>query len=801
MNNNQDQQYINLKDLWDIFLGNIWIFAASIIVCVAIAVGYVAVTPPTYMRTASILIKDDSKGQSISSTGGFENMGLVQSNTDINNEIHILSTPQIMEEVVRRLSLQYNYGLKYKNIRWIDLYHAAPFRVELDSALLNDNVSFNLTTDGENQYAIENLVVNGNQTETKKHRVFGEPVVTSFGSFTVNKGVVIPDGVEGNLYSFSKSSVEAVASGYIAAFSARLRSTDATIIDLSITLGSTHKAEDILNTLISVYNENWIKDKNLVTLSTTNFINERLSIIEQELGVVDQNISTYKSENLLPDVGAVTGINLQSSNEILNRQIDLNNQLSMARYLLQYMQNASTSEQLLPVNSGIGSSAIDGQIVKYNELLLQKNMLLANSSRSNPVVADMIADLEALKDIMILSVNDLITTLTIQIENTRLEELAAQKRLSNNPSQELYLLSTGREQMIKEELYLFLLQKREENELNQAFTAYNTKVLSLAKGSNAPIAPQKKVILLFGFAIGCILPIVFLILKAGFNTAIEDRGDLKGLSIPYLGSIPLINHKRSFWAKITGQKAKRPRNNVVTINNSRDGINEAFRVIRTNLDFMTAKDKSCNLVSITSFNPQSGKSFISLNMAMSMATKNSRTLVVDGDFRRGTLSQAIKSPKKGLVNYLNNSVETLDEVIVKNAFHPMLDVLPMGITPPNPTELLLIERFEAAIAELQQKYDYIFFDCPPIEIVPDATIIEKYCDSTVFVIRAGLMDKRLLPELEELYVSKKLKNMSIVVNGVDHNRNVRYGYSRYGGYGKYGYGGYGSYGYGNAKSK
>ena len=781
---NQTEQYLTLKEFWEIFLSNLWLFITSVAIALSIAVAYIAITPPSYKRTASILIKDDKQGQSIqNNVEAFEDMGLVQSNTDINNEIYVLSTPQIIEEVVRRLSLQYSYSFKYKGIRWIDLYNNTPFEVKLDSTLQNHNITFNFTTDGKEAYELKDVVIDGLEVALDVEGVYGKAIQTGYGELIIEKSLIQTLDVAENLYSFSKESIEDVAEKYAKNIVIALRDKDASIVDISITSGSIQKADDVLNTLISVYNENWIKDKNLVTLSTTNFINERLSIIEQELGVVDKDISTFKSENLLPDVAAVAGMDLQSSNDILKHQIALNNELSMAKYLLDYIESENTKEQLLPVNAGIESSAINEQIASYNTLLLKKNTLLANSSIANPIVAGMIDEVKSLREVLLLSVKDLITTLNIQKQNTKREEIVARQKLSNNPSQELYLLSTGRQQKIKEELYLFLLQKREENELNQAFTAYNTKVLNYAKGSKFPVEPRKSIILLFGLVVGCIIPIIFLIIKANFQTTIQYKEDLTGLAIPFLGSIPLVRGKTR-WS--FGNKKKKENNeDFITISNNRDGINEMYRVIRTNLDFMMTETSGCKTTMITSFNPKSGKSFFSFNIALSMAMKSSKVLVIDSDFRHGSLSEAVDSPKKGLVNYLNGSIDSINDVIVKGAFDSAISVLPMGATPPNPTELLLTDKFASLIEQLKQEYDYIFFDCPPLELVPDATIVEKHCDSTIFIVRAGLMDKRLLPDLETLYSSKKLKNMSIVLNGVNYNKNSRYGYGTYG-YGTYG---------------
>ncbi|MFI3295235.1 MAG: polysaccharide biosynthesis tyrosine autokinase [Rikenellaceae bacterium] len=782
--NNKEKNYLTLRDVWEVFINNIWLFVASVIIALAVAIAYISITPPTFTRTASILIKSDQKGQSIASSGDiFEDIGLVKSYTDINNEIYVLGTSTFMEEVVKRLSLNYNYAVKFRGIRWVDIYNNTPFKVKVDSTLTNANISFLFKTDGKENFTLSEVVIEGDEQPQEIKGQYNEPIETPYGVFTIEKGIVTPKEVANNLYSFSKKTIVATANAYSAALRVELKSKEASIIDLSITLGSKEKASDILNTLISVYNESWIKDKNLVTLSTTNFINDRLSIIEQELGKVDQNISNYKSENLLPDVSTVTGMNLQSSNEILKKQIELNNQLSMAKYILQYIETESTSDQLIPVNSGIESTTINQQITSYNELLLKKNTLLANSSINHPVVAGLINDLNSLKRILILSANELIATLQLQIKNAQQEELQTRKKLSNNPNQELYLLSTGREQMIKEQLYLFLLQKREENELNQAFTAYNTKVLSLARGSDAPVAPQRKVIIALSLVIGIIAPIIFLIIKSGLNVTIESKSDLANTTIPLLGTIPQMGKKKLL-------KRDKEDQNIIILDNGRDITSESLRMIRTNLDFVIRVKNRCKLISITSYHPKSGKSFISLNLALSLASKSEKVLVVDADFRRGTLSKAVNNPKKGSVSYLNGRIENINETIVKGGVSNILDVLPMGVMPPNPTELLLTERFQRAITDLKAQYDYIIFDCPPIEIVPDAKIVEKYCDTTVFIIRAGLMDKRELPELQKFYDAQQVKNMSLVLNGVDLKKNSRYGY------GKYGYGKYGGYGYG-----
>ncbi|MFR9566685.1 MAG: GNVR domain-containing protein, partial [Rikenellaceae bacterium] len=528
--NQQNNSYVTLKGAWEIFINNIWLFAISMSVGVVIALAYITITPPTYKRTASILIKNEKSG---SASGSDEmllkDLGLAQSNTNLTNEILVLQNPLLMEEVVRRLGLNYNYSIHRKGLRWIDLYGSAPFKVELSEPLRESNISMLLSPRDSVSFTIAELIVDGQGVGDEIQGVYGKPIVTPYGAFTVVENMPLEGDAYGNLYSFSKESINGASSAYMRSLSVALRDEMASIVDISFVSGSTQKAEDVINTLISVYNENWIKDRNLATVSTTSFINDRLAIIERELGEVDRDISSYKSENLLPDVGVVTGINLQSSADILKEQVELNNQLSMAVYVVEYLENKGNSDSLLPVNTGIESPNIEQQISTYNELLLKKKNYLLNSSINNPIVKAIALEQKELKGLIMNSIKEYISAIKIRLEQSQMAEVAAQRRISNNPSQELYLLSSGRKQKIKEELYLFLLQKREENELSQAFVSYNTKVLNLARGSNVPIEPKRMEVLLLGLTLGFILPIIYLLLREAFDTQIKSRADLESL--------------------------------------------------------------------------------------------------------------------------------------------------------------------------------------------------------------------------------------------------------------------------------
>lgn len=331
--------------------------------------------------------------------------------------------------------------------------------------------------------------------------------------------------------------MRAATDTYTNALIAELGNEDATIINLSINDTSIRKAEDILNTLIEVYNENWIRDKNQIAVSTSQFISDRLGVIESELGHVDENISSYKSEHLLPDVQAASSLYMAQSAENKKELSMLNNQLSTAQYIRREL-NTKQLNQTLPANSGIVSANIETQISEYNNLVLDRNRLIANSSEKNPLVKNMASSLQSMQRTIIQSVDNLIVSLNTQIRSLRTQEEATTNRLASNPNQAKYLLSVERQQKVKEELYLYLLQKREENELSQAFTAYNTRLITAPRGSMFPTAPRKMNILLVAFAVGLLVPAVGIFMKENMNTKVRGRKDLENLSIPFIGEIP-----------------------------------------------------------------------------------------------------------------------------------------------------------------------------------------------------------------------------------------------------------------------
>lgn len=781
---NQTEDVIQTKDLLYLCLSRWYWFVTSLVVALGIAGIYLLTTPPVYTRSASLVIKEDSKGQSLSSEIGasFSSLGLLQTNTNVNNELLSLQSPALMQHVVKRLQLNVDYLTDGQFYRPLLYGQDRPVSVSFLDLHDNETAKFTLKLLADGSIELYDFTRN-EEKPAKENMIKGKPndtIPTPVGkiSVTVTPGYNGPFGFP--VY-ISCTELHTITEACSENLTVTLSDKKATVIDLSYQDICVQRAEDILNTLISIYNETWVKDKNQIAVSTSLFINERLGVIEKELGHVDKDISSYKSEHLLPDVQAASNMYILQANETNSQLLTLNTQLAMARYIRNYLSNATGLNQLLPVNSGLENNHIESLISEYNTLLLRRNSLVANSSEQNPLAADLDRSLISLRGAVISSVDNLMTTLDTQIKILQQHEQQTSGRIAASPTQAMHLLSVERQQKVKEALYLFLLQKREENELSQAFTAYNTRVITPPTGQMTPTAPGKIKVLLFAFILGLIIPAGALFTLENMNTTVRGRKDLENMTIPFVGEIPLSYPKKR---RLSPRKEKEKKGTIVVKERNRNVVNEAFRVIRTNLEFMTRKENKIKIIMTSSINPGSGKTFVTMNLATSLVIKGLKVLVIDLDLRKATLSTYVESPALGISDYLSGFANTLSDIIVQGMEHSNPDVIPVGTIPPNPTELLFAERLEQMLNDLRTRYDYIFLDCPPVEIVADAAIVNKLADMTLFIIRAGLLDRRLLPEIEKFYTEHKYKGMSMILNGTTETYG-HYGYYKYGN--RYGY--------------
>ncbi len=784
----QNNNGLTLKSIVAFAVSKWYWFVISLIVTMSVAVIYLMKTTPEYTRTASLLIKNEDKNGATAGTSiDMSELGIVQNNTNLENEICIVESPELMSEVVSRLNLNDHYTVK-EGLREVLLYKATPvlFEVVDDSDCAVFDFVFNLAEDGK--VAVSDINVGEDPVEGTVSAAIGDTIAIG----NIKLAVIKPDWNADPFISadikFAHSTVKATADALAEKITATLRNDKASIINISITCPSIAEADDILTTLIQVYNERWVKDKNQIAVSTSRFIDERLGVIEKELGNVDSDISSYKSEHLLPDVGAATNMYMAQSSEAQAAILDLNNQISVAE-MVRGQLSGDSFDHLLPVNTGIVSTDIESAIGQYNNIVIERNRLLESTSEANPIVKDRTQALRTLKGNIVASINAYIATLRAQMSNARQQVSATTSKIAANPNQAKYLLSVERQQKVKESLYLFLLQKREENELTQAFTAYNTNMVRAPYGSDAPTFPKNRNILMIAFLLGLAFPIGIFVVRESLDTKIRGKKDLSPLKVPYLGEVPSAGGKPHGMMACLKKHDKEVRHIVVT-GKSNDAVNEAFRVLRTNLEYMGVdgggNNGKCKVIAVTSANPGSGKTFVSINLAKVLAIKGKRVLVIDLDIRKGSLSKTIGHTGNGIVDFLVGKTHE-ENLFVKGVDDtPTLDAIGIGIVPPNPAELLSREKLDKFVNGLREYYDFIILDCPPVEIVTDAKVINRLADMTIFVVRAGLLEKDELPNIQEYYDTDRYRNMAILLNGTDIHSG--YGYHRYGYHYGYGYG-------------
>lgn len=789
-NANQGSNALSLKSISAFAMSKWYWFVISLIITLSAATYYLMKTTPLYTRTAALLIKNDDKSTEMTSIDMSE-LGIGSGKTNLENEMRIIQSPNLMAEVVSRLDLNNRYQVR-TGLRDKVLYKESPVIFNIVDSVDPHPFSFHFKLNDEGKIEINNVV--GLPAPDKILASYGETIKLGGIRIQLLKPEWNTKAYAGWDIQFTHSTVKGTAKTFAAAISAKLNNAKSSIIDISTTSPSVQEADDILVTLIQVYNERWIEDKNQIAVSTSRFIDERLDVIQGELGTVESDISSYKSAHLMPSVEETASMYLEQSSAAQAAIMDLNNQISMAEMVRSQLSRESF-DQPLPTNTGIINADIQSAIGQFNAIVLERNRLLETTSDYNPIVKDRTQALRTLKDNIILSVNSYIATLRAQLGNARRQASASTSRLAANPNQAKYLLGVERQQKVKESLYLFLLQKREENELTQAFTAYNTSMVEEPYGSMAPTFPEKSKILLIAFLIGLAIPIVIFIIRENLDTKIRGKKDLAPLKVPYLGEIPLGVEKRRGLARLKKKDPKEQKRKILVTDKGRDAVNEAFRVLRTNLEFMGIPEggKKCEVISLTSANPGSGKTFITVNLAKVLALRGKRVLIIDLDIRKGSLSRMIGKPETGITDYLAGKTPA-DGLIIKGiADCPMMDAIGIGAVPPNPSELLLSDRLDKLVNDLKENYDYILLDCPPVEIVSDAKIINRLVDITIFVVRAGLLEKDELPNIQGYYDENRYRNMAILLNATDINSG--YGYHRYGyhyGYGhNYGY----AYGY------
>lgn len=557
---------------------------------------------------------------------------------------------------------------------------------------------------------------------------------------------------------------------------------ESNLINLTYLDSSTEKAEETLSLILQTYNDKWLKEKQLATQNTSRFIDSRLALLEDELNIVDDSISSYKSRFGITELARVSDIYLQQQSKADADILTLMNQKAMAEYILSLLDDKSSQDQLLLVNSGINNTLIESQITLYNSLLLQMQSHLEYTSDQNPLIGNQKKELNSLRKNIHANVCNQIRTIDIQLKSLRDHYGETTSKITSNPSQAKYLISIEREQKVKESLYMFLLQKKEENEISITYEVPPTQVIDVPHGSGKPTKPNRSMVLCAAAMFGFLLPIAILFFRATFDESVRDRYDIERNSdIPFLGEVPYAGREHSLESLLMplgiGRKAKS--SGIVVGPDILNASNEAFRVLRNNMDSSTAEkdlSKGGSVYLIKSTQIEVGKTFVGMNLALIKAIGGQRVLFVDGDLRQASASRLWRTPLLGLTDYLHGEESDYRKLLWHPDGYPTLDVLPAGALPTNPTELLKSSLLDQLISTAKQHYDSIIIDSPTAGILADADILERVIDCTLFIIRAGRFNRHRLNELSPIeMINGTAKPQYIILNGVSID--ARYGYT------------------------
>ena len=773
----KEKDTINIREEIEKYLLYWKWFVLGILLSLLFAYVYTRYITPKYNVTTSIMIKDNQKSGISKEFEAFKDLGIIggSSSNNPDNEIEILKSRRIIGNTIDTLDLNISYFVD-GIIKRGELYREkSPIKIIYTSKLpLFENTTTSSTV---SIISKDKFQFKDDDENVLSSHSFNELITSELGVYKIIKTEAFDlDEYKDVFVTLTKKS--SIIDGYRLKVNIEPLSENSSVLILSLNDPIKEKAVDFLNELVIQYNLEAISDKSEVSKKTRDFIDERLKKIGEDLALIQDDVRNYRTKNKITGISKEGELALENASKNNEKIIGIRTELNLAKWIQESIEKQSKDESL-PQSLGFADANISQSILNYNELVSKKNRLSVNAGDKNPLLVQYQSEIVILKTNIKKSISNLIYSLESELNQLNEEASKVNARVSSIPIIERGFIDIAREQEIISGLYSYLLKKKEETAISLAVTVPNAKIIDVAYGSDIPVSPKRKVIYLGALLLGVLIPFIIIYLINLLNTKVHNKKDIQNnLSVPFLGDIPTSETKDKF---IVGKDV-------------RSSISEAFRLIRTNLDFMlTSNDaKTTKFIFATSTTSGEGKSFISINLAATLALSDKRILLMGMDLRAPKVTEYLNvKDKKGVTNYLTDRNLKLDDIKFNIPELGSLDIISSGVIPPNPAELLISEGVERLFNEVKNYYyyDYVIVDTAPINLVTDTLLISKYADMFLYVVRANYLDKRLLAIPEELYTEKRLKNMAIVLNDV----NKRKGYG-------YGYGGYG-YGYGEQEKK
>lgn len=807
MENNQikknirQEEPLNIRDLIFKFVVYWPWFVISAIVLVVCAYIYLRFQEPVYSITSTILVKEqDQRTKMMGTAGGamsaLQDMGGFTMSSSFDNELEILKSRTLVKKVVSELGLYINTYRKGSFGYNATLYKNSPVNVyltpqEAEKLQSPIRVDMRYTEEGLLEAKATYFELEEEKTVTQKFAKLPAVLPTPVGvlSFTPADSAIAVKG-EVNLISII-TTPKVTANSYSASLSIAASSKTTTIAKVTLKNTNRQRGADFINALVRQYNEDANNEKNEVARKTAEFIEDRISIINAELGSTESELAAFKQRSGLTDIASDAQLAKEQSTRYDQERIQNATQISLVRFLQSYINNPANRNEVIPANVGLQDENLSSVIDQYNTMIIERKRLLNTSSESNPAVINLNSGIDAMRNSVQTSVQSVLKGLEIKKSDIDRQAKRYETRISDAPAQEKEFMTISRQQEIKASLYIMLLQKREENAITLAATANNGRIIEAPEGSIAPVAPKKPTMMLAALIIGLLIPAAIIYIRELLKFKIETPEDVERITdVSIVAEIPMSNDMSE--------------GGIVIHENHNNVMEEMFRGLRTNLQFMMEpKDK---VIMVSSSMPGEGKSFIAGNIAVSMAFLGKKVLIVGLDIRKPGLNKVFRLTRRaeGITNYLSNPSEVnLFNLIQHSEMSPNLDILPGGPVPPNPTELVARETLDNAMAMLRERYDYIILDTAPIGMITDSAIISRVADICLYVCRADYTPKTSFQFINTLNSEKKIPKIATVINGIDmsmRKHSYYYGYGKKYGYGKrynYGYG----YNYGTDEAK
>lgn len=786
-------------------------FVLSLIICIGLAAVYLRYTTPIYQASAKLLIKDndqDGGGRSANMLNS-ATLGMISNSNGFDNELEILTSHSLAQQAVRDLKLYVNYYHVGK-VKDVLMYKTQPINVDVDPShleRLNAPIDLKIERTGNSYHVTGTYFVpvnddqaNGPFSIDKTFSQLPATIGTRAGIISFNANTVVPMK-DGDVMKVNIQSPKFAANKYVGELNVSQTSKTTTIAQLTLSDEDPQRAIDYLQQLSICYNRQANEDKNEVAERTEEFINGRLEKINAELGNTEGQLESYKKRNGMIDLKANATSAFSNADQYSQKLSEANTQVALLDEMQNYMDNPNNRFQPLPSNVGLNDDAATSLISNYNQLVQRRNLLLQSASENSPSVMPLTTQIEDMDRAIRRALKQARRNLDIQRNSVASQYGKYQGQVGESPEQERMLTQIGRQQEVKSGLYLMLLQKREENSISLAATADKGKLID-GPALGGKVSPKSSMILLAALIIALGLPAIIIFLLEFFRYKIEGHEDVAKLTtLPIIADVAVSTES----AKTKGE--------IVIHENRNNQMEEIFRSMRTNLQFVLEKDEK--VIMFTSSTSGEGKTFITSNLAVSFALLGKKVLLVGLDIRKPRLADLfeIDDHQHGITNLLVKNDPTWEEIqqqLVPSGINNNLTLLMAGPTPPNPSELVSRKSLDDIFAELRKHYDYILVDTAPVGLVTDTIEIGRICDATVFVCRADFTPKESIVMINSLHNQKKLPKINIVINGIDMSRKkygYYYGYGRYGKYGRYArytyyrqhgtYGSYGSYGYGS----